>query len=236
MAHLNFTNWIKQRRDTLGLLSEYLRVIIQQWNDILWLSVPAFPFVIWWFLGNPPVWIVAVVFVWVLVLAGYYAWRAERIRLIPQITLNEIVLQPTTTGDPTQNAIYAQVVPKCLSQASVGSCEGYLLRVMRWDKINGWMPTELNQPLRLKWSFYGSTLLTLHPGIDQRLNLFSVTNVHNVMRLETDPVPVAAFYLLRFQDRFRFDVRITSHDCPPADMSVFVHIGDRWDTPTVRNN
>jgi hypothetical protein len=75
------TDWLGTRLRTFDLLPDYLRVVIGHWNDILWGSIPTFPFVIWWFLGSPPVWLVTIIFIWVLLVAGYYAWRKEHLAI-----------------------------------------------------------------------------------------------------------------------------------------------------------
>jgi hypothetical protein len=80
----NLLEFAKQRFRTLDLLSDYLRAVIAQWNDIFFLSIPALPFVAWWYLGDPPMSIRIGVFLWILVVAGYYAWRTEHLKVVAQ--------------------------------------------------------------------------------------------------------------------------------------------------------
>src|SRR5271156_2447923 len=73
----NLWKFAKQRLATLDLLSVYLEAVVAHWNDIFFSSIPMLPFVAWWYLGDPPMAIKVIVFLWVFVLAGYYAWRKE---------------------------------------------------------------------------------------------------------------------------------------------------------------
>ena len=150
----------------------------------------------------------------------------------PQIELQEVRVRPAQTGDPTLKTLYVQVLPKCSTPARIEDCRGHLLRVQKWDGAR-WVPTELNEPLDLIWSLHDSAPRILLPGIDQWLNVFWVSNVHQSMILQTAPVPMAAFSLLNFTDTFRFDIRVTGRDCAPADISLRVRIGNRWDVPEV---
>ncbi len=80
----NLGAFAKQRLFTLDLLPDYLRSVIERWNDIFFLSIPTLPFVAWWYLGNPPRWLQLGVFLWVLVVAGYYAWRTEHLKVVSE--------------------------------------------------------------------------------------------------------------------------------------------------------
>ena len=70
-------HFAKRQWETLDLLPDYLSSVIEHWNDIFFSSIPMLPFVAWWYLGDPPMAIKVIVFLWVFILAGYYAWRKE---------------------------------------------------------------------------------------------------------------------------------------------------------------
>ncbi|MGB3552496.1 MAG: hypothetical protein WA993_17585, partial [Candidatus Binatus sp.] len=88
----NLLALFKRRASTLDLFPDYLESVIAQWNDLFFLSIPALPFVVWWYLGEPPMWIKAPVFVWIFLTAGYYAWRKEAAenRQTVAITVNRV--------------------------------------------------------------------------------------------------------------------------------------------------
>ncbi len=73
----NLRKFAKRQFETLDLLPNYLSAVIEHWNDIFFSSIPMLPFIAWWYLGDPPMAIKVIVFLWVFVLAGYYAWRKE---------------------------------------------------------------------------------------------------------------------------------------------------------------
>ena len=53
----NLVAFAKRHLSTLDLFPEYLHSIIGHWNDIFFLSIPMLPFVAWWYLGEPPMWL-----------------------------------------------------------------------------------------------------------------------------------------------------------------------------------
>ena len=73
----NLRKFAERQLATLDLLPDYLKSVVEHWNDIFFSSIPMLPFVVWWYLGSPPMAIKVIVFLWVFVLAGYYAWRKE---------------------------------------------------------------------------------------------------------------------------------------------------------------
>src|ERR1700722_10520311 len=94
-AMLNrIARYFRTQFQTFNLLGVYFRSIVQRWHDVLWgASTIAFAFVLWWFLGNPPVWAIALYLVAVMFISGYYAWRADHIRLMPKFEIREFRVQ-----------------------------------------------------------------------------------------------------------------------------------------------
>jgi hypothetical protein len=73
----NLLDWFENHAKTLDLFPEYARAVYSQWNDYLWGEIPVAPIVIWWMLGNPPMWVTIPAFFWAFLIAGYYVWRKE---------------------------------------------------------------------------------------------------------------------------------------------------------------
>ena len=76
-----------------------------------------------------------------LFLAGYYVWRADHIRLIPQFEIVDVclveavpTLRPENRSGDSKEIV--QLVLKCVSDAPVEGCEGLLQAIYRWE--NGW--------------------------------------------------------------------------------------------------
>ena len=237
-------NWLTLKLRTqfqsFGLLGDYFRAIVQRWHDILWgASFIAVAFVLWWFLGNPPVRIIALYLVAVMFIAGYYAWRADHVRLMPKFEVKEFKIQENPTQDSTLIQIYIQVVPKCLTEAVVNECSGHLLRVYKKDTDkNRWESTTANEPVLLEWSFHEFAPLTLQPGIDQRLNVCFWTNRSNMIVPRVEPRAQSMRYYGAFHPyttgTFRFEIRVTAENCPPVDISVEVTNERRdWNKPIV---
>jgi hypothetical protein len=74
--------WLLKRQPQLDLARPYWDELVKQWNAHLFetTSPVGVLFLIWWFVGAPPVTLVIFVVVWVFLLAGYYAWREERLK------------------------------------------------------------------------------------------------------------------------------------------------------------
>ena len=230
--------YFRTQFQTFNLLGVYFRSIVQRWHDVLWgASTIAFAFVLWWFLGNPPVWAIALYLVAVMFISGYYAWRADHIRLMPKFEIREFRVQENPTTDPNLIQVYVQVIPKCLTEAVVTECSGRLLRVYKRDSDqNNWESTAANEPVLLEWSFHDFAPLTLQPGIDQRLNVCFWTNRTNIILPRVEPKAQSARYhgVFLSSGMFRFEVRVTAENCAPVDISLVVTTdGCIWNRPTV---
>jgi len=91
----NLRKFASERFATLRLFPDYLKSIIEHWNEIFFLSIPTLPFVAWWYLGEPPMWIRVGVFLWVLVFSGYYAWRTEFLENRESVEITLYAIRPS---------------------------------------------------------------------------------------------------------------------------------------------
>ena len=158
------TRWLKTRLETLVLLPDYGKATAKQWMNILFgETVVGVIFLIWWALTNPKNPPLVLIFVVAVIVAGYFVWRADHLRLIAQFEIHEWCIQstPTTsqTGQITGSSIWIQLLPKCLTEAEVHNCQGHLQHVCKWSNAEGWMETELNEPLPLGWSLLTKVIL-----------------------------------------------------------------------------
>jgi hypothetical protein len=119
LANLRAFAW--KRAQTLDLLFDYLGSLIERWNDIFFLSLPMLPFIVWWYLGDPPMTIRIVVFLLVLIFAGYFAWRKEHLRHTPEDFRSWIyTLAATSNAGPDRTGPLAMKVFIGLRIANVG--------------------------------------------------------------------------------------------------------------------
>jgi hypothetical protein len=65
---------------TLDLFPQYIKALYKHWHDYLWGELLVAPIIVWWMVGNPPMKLVVLAFVWALVIATYYVWRDERLK------------------------------------------------------------------------------------------------------------------------------------------------------------
>lgn len=224
--------WLKNRVETSVLLPNYIGAIAKQWMNILFgETVVGVIFLVWWALGTPPL---ILIFVVAMFVAGYFAWRADHVRLIPRFEIKEFYIQPTPTSIPHESRVYIQVLPTCLTEVPVSECRGHLLRVCKWsDAKNEWESTELNEPLNLAWSMHDASPLILQPGVGQRLNVCWIDNYGHIVPDIPTGLPLRSASVFNSTDRFRFDIRVTARDCPPVDVFVVVQMGNEWNRPLV---
>jgi hypothetical protein len=223
--------WFKRRYKELDFLREYIKLAGLQWQALLWGgSVLALAFG-WHFVTTDwpyPVKVTACVTA--LFFAGYYLWRANRIRLIPKLGIGDVSLIWTDTGLPNQKRRYIQVPVKCETESPIKNCRGQLLRVSRWVKDSGesdgkWEPTHINETLDLLWSHLDEPALTLENGADRHLNVFFVENIsRNMVTCTRLHVKLASAP----SDRFKFDVRVAGEECPHMYILLEVTIGEAW--------
>lgn len=84
---------LKRQFEKLLLVPEYFRALAKEWVSILFgETLVGVAFLLWWALASPPNSQLVLVFVVAMFVAGYYAWRAAHIRLEPQLSVEQVVL------------------------------------------------------------------------------------------------------------------------------------------------
>lgn len=200
------------------LVFQYFTLVATVWQALLWGgSVLAVAWGVRFLVGTWPEWVNWTAVLVALFVAGDYVWRADHVRLIPQFEVKQFV-EPSTPvlfgGRPIGTAIYFQLVPKCWTDANVE--ESWLSR-----------SRACVSPARgdfRKWS-HGDTQkppepLTLYPGAENRLNVFSIYSDQPDVRPCLFPWPA------RFTQKFsrspivlqnfsavRFFIQFTARDC-----------------------
>jgi len=92
--------WVAARSRTFDLFGDYIKAVYKRWNDYFWNALIIAPIVLWWMLGNPPVWLVVSAFVWALLVAGYFAWREEHLKNVSD-DFRCWIYAMTVSGDET---------------------------------------------------------------------------------------------------------------------------------------
>lgn len=233
--------WFKRLLDVYALLPDYFHTIAQQWQNILGgAGLLAIAWVVWSGLGNPPISAKVTIIVIALFLAGYYAWRVERLRLIPKVEFGNprVIPTPTTTaetGESGPKRIVGQVLVRLRSpDVPVHNATGQLLRVWRCSpKDDDWILTEADEPLDLLWSVVDQPFRTLNS--DQQLCVFFIDENNPHIRIWTDRVTLRTERLFEDSARddiYKFDISVRGENCPPVYISLKVQLGDRWNNPT----
>lgn len=109
--------WLRKRVESLDLFVDYVQAVYHRWHDYLWGELLVAPVIIWWMASSsengPPIKLVIAAFVWAGLIAGYYAWRDERLKnivprfkcWIPVMALREgrlfVSIRITNIGPPT---------------------------------------------------------------------------------------------------------------------------------------
>jgi hypothetical protein len=232
----HFWKFLKAHYRGYDFLPDYIRSIKYAGWDVIWAPLlPSLLYWLLWFRPNPPSWWITLFYaVWVVIVAGYFLWRPNHIRLIPKLGVGEVSMVYTGTGVPDHKRRYVQVLIKCETEAPIENCRGQLRRISKWthdsDGNDGkWETTHINETLDLLWSFVDEPTLTLEHGAPRRLNIFFVENTSRNMVIWTRMrVGLASAP----SDRFKFDIRVAGDECTPKYFSVEVAIGDQWNELT----
>jgi hypothetical protein len=235
---LNFSQGFRSFKEGFDwkLVRDYLLAVKEHaWETVWGATVVGIPFTIYTLYFAPSRLFLAWFCVWIVLVAGYYIWRADHIRLIPKFAVTELIVQPTETEDPNSMNLYVQIIPECLTDAPVHECRGRLLRVCKRHSDSGeWVVTGMNAPLFLGWDYYGIIPFTLEPGIKRRLNICWWGDRSMFIVPAVDPIPSKFKAVFNSSGTFKFDIRLTAKDCSPVDVSVTVNIDERlWDRPVV---
>ncbi len=214
--------WITLRFREFDLLPDYFRAIASEFQRFLWgPALIAVVFVIASLLGVLPKWVTIIYLVAVMLVAGYYVWRADHVRLMPRFKVDIFHIQRTRCN--VGCAAYIQLEPQCLTESPVEQCRGYLIRVLhKWPSESGidngeWESTDINEPLPLQWSFSDSSPMTLVSGVPQRLNVFWIYSEQpKFLQPSVENMPGIAYDVLTQLGYFRFEVKLTAKDCQLA--------------------
>src|SRR5258708_10260343 len=164
-------HWLKDWLKTFTLFWEYLRAASQHWQEILGgTSVPLIIWTVWFFVGNPPTWINWTVVLLTVLIAGYFVWRADHIRLIPKLKIAGTMFQDTPvtrSGEIVGRRTFVQLLPQCLTESPVYECVAYLQRIERRIGENQSEEIALHNNSPLGWS---EEKVELHSGADKPLN------------------------------------------------------------------
>lgn len=165
----------------------------------------------------------------VAVVAGYAVWKPLHLRLIPKLEFGPVRLTLTPTMDPNTHRLFIQVIVKCATQRALDSCTGQLLKVMELQGQD-WVETAFDEVQDLLWSIADQRLAKLEPGVDRRLNIFSVENTNRQIAISTDR-RLLRMALERSPSRvLKFDIRVAADgDCRPEFLSLKVSFGEQWD-------
>lgn len=215
----------------LSLLWEYLKSFKDSGWEIFWgATLPSILFGIYIIFYTPTTVTFLCYLLLVFFFTGYNLWKADHMRLVPRIAVKEWKIEKTPTTSANESRTYVQLLPKCLSDVPVSSCQGHLLRVYHRDSgSQEWQLTAMNEPIDLEWSIYGYGQRIIHPGAEPRLNVCYVRLSMQEKRMR-QIVPTVRIWVLRWNEVFasdglyRFDVRITAENCSPVDVSVAVSI------------
>jgi len=155
------------------LILEYWAAVRNHAWEILWgAGVIGIPLTILTLYYAPARWLLGFAVAWAILVAGYYAWRSDHLRLIPSLEVRKLFKQPNPT--PVGSSIFIQIEPRCLTESPVYECEGKLVKVDIW-KTDHWEESEWNEPAILGWSQEKEYKpITIEPGIPRRLNIFFV--------------------------------------------------------------
>lgn len=177
---------------------------------------------------------------WAFLVAGYFAWRSDHIRLIPKLAIRGTNFQETPithNGKVIGHRTFVQLLPICLTESPVYECVAYLQRVEKFT-ADGWEDTGLDRNLIPK------SANEYHPQAEQPLNVFFVS--HNTNQIipcltENADIPWVKFDSIFGGEpditEFRFYIQVTCSDkvssLKPVRVQLDVNFADDPLHPTL---
>jgi len=235
-----FFKWLSRRFGTFDLLPEYFTAAGRRMQDILWGALlPFLAWGIWFIVSTPPIWINVTAVGFALFMAGYYVWRADHVRIIPKMRLQDVInLEPMSNQADLSiiSTLTIQIVPTCMTDAIIHDCTGYITGISRLETGKTiWVDILKNTSLTLMWNPMKQDLF---PGISKPLTVFVISNswVLQIWSRDTPSALETMFLHARLhesRDVFRFDIRVVSPECPPVDRSLRFEITDDWMKPKI---
>jgi len=224
---LNFSQGYRSFKEGLNwrLIRDYSKAVREHGWEILCCAGPVgIAFGILTLYYTPSRSLLGLLFGWIVLVAGYYVWRADHLRLMPKLGIGDVNMIYAGAGVPDKKRRFVQILIECTTEGPIENCRGQLLRILKLSD-GKWEPTHIDEPLDLLWSFVDEPILTLEHGAPRRLNVFIVENTSRTIVPWTrikPKLPSAP------SDIFRFDVRVAGDDCPAKYIPLKVTFGDQW--------
>jgi hypothetical protein len=235
--------WFRRQFGKFGLLPDFFQVIAKEWLNILFgETLVGIAFLLWWSLAGPSNAKLIVVFVLAMFVAGYFAWRADHVRLMPQLEVTQFIQQTTDTFDLAGKkngwSEYFQLQPRCLTEANVEECRGLLTSIEMLDGFSDSWETAEGEVMFLEWSHSDAAPITVYPHAERRLNVFFLHSSNREIRPCVTPYPVRFLTMfnqlqLRQISAVRLKIRIIAKDCRAVELAMKVQFGDDYSHPTV---
>jgi hypothetical protein len=211
--------WFKKQFGKLLSLPEYFRALAKEWLNILFgETLVGIVFLLWWSLANPPNSRLIAVFVVAMFLAGYYAWRAEYIRLEPKLSIIELVRDEWdifNVPEANEHAILWYFKIKNISEGlTVRNISVQLNQIEPVVNDLDWLPINLHlkhdNPMRVKDYLHS---FDLNPGETKAVDFVSAIVGQHHFSIE---------HVLRGRvnnrvrnGRYRLEVIVTAQNLPP---------------------
>jgi hypothetical protein len=143
----------------------------------------------------------------------------------PALEFSNDLFLPTVQKQYGEWVRYVQVLPRCLNEDGVEKCGARLLRVMalrndNWECLS-------DEPFELTWASNDKTECDLFPGVAQRLNVAWVSRTYGFIAGVDLKICFDPRYIWNIDGPIRFDVRVLSVHCSPADISIEATIVQR---------
>jgi len=138
--------WLREQLEKLLLMPDYFRSCAKQWMNILFgETLVGVAFLLWWALANPPNSSLIAVFVAALFFAGYYAWRAENLRLRPRISVSGVHRQQWRTDWGMSATAYYFELTNGSEGSTVRNVRVQLKEMVPPASNFDWLPVPLRQ-------------------------------------------------------------------------------------------
>src|ERR1700733_3028951 len=139
------SQWFGRRFQTFDRLPQYFTAAASQMQNILWGALlPFLAWGIWFIVSNPPTWVNVTAVGLALVMAGYYVWRADHVRLEQKNEVTEVRRHTWDREGHLGVQYYFWIVNK-KEAITIRQVRAQLVQMIPEIETVSWLPITLHQ-------------------------------------------------------------------------------------------
>jgi hypothetical protein len=201
-------SWLKTRLGTFSLLPEYGKATAKQWMNILFgETVVGAIFLVWWALANPKNPPLIAAFVVAVIVAGYFVWRADHVRLEKKIEVTQ-ARKHTWDREGREGIQYYFGIVNKSEALTINRVRAQLMQMIPEIASISWLPITLHQ----QHDNLAAQTFDLHPSEPKNIDL--LTGINGEKYFNVSHIVLGPRAVVTITGRHRLKIMITGADIP----------------------